>query len=225
MICRRARFSRSRAFNRSATSLGTPARTPLSRSNLFHPLIERLRRAAEFPKLSRKQPPNARRVRPRDPKPSRTARPRTSEENLFLVLLIMAPLSQELEPPPNRRGSPATIGRRHPTIATMQILEPSNSWSDRKSIDQLSQPLTPSASIPSPGLIGRRKPAALVPRCPNEQRPKTEPAGDNGPHNLAVLRHMALNVLRKDPRKESLRAKFKIAAWNNDYLLSLLDKF
>ena len=57
----------------------------------------------------------------------------------------------------------------------------------------------------------------------NEDRDRTRK--DNGPHNLAVLRHMALNVLRKDPRKESLRAKFKIAAWNNDYLLSLLDKF
>ena len=57
----------------------------------------------------------------------------------------------------------------------------------------------------------------------NKDRDRTR--RDNGPHNLAVLRHMALNVLRKDPRKESLRAKFKIAAWNNDYLLSLLDKF
>ena len=57
----------------------------------------------------------------------------------------------------------------------------------------------------------------------NEDRDRTRM--DNGPHNLAVLRHMALNVLRKDPRKDSLRAKFKIAAWNNDYLLSLLAKF
>ena len=48
---------------------------------------------------------------------------------------------------------------------------------------------------------------------------------DNGPQNLAVLRHMALNVMRKDPRKASLRAKFKIAAWNNDYLASLLAQF
>ncbi len=48
---------------------------------------------------------------------------------------------------------------------------------------------------------------------------------DNGPQNLAVLRHMALNVMRKDRRKESLRAKFKIAAWNNDYLKSLLAQF
>ena len=36
--------------------------------------------------------------------PHRTAQ--TSEENLFLVVLIMAPLSQELEPPPN----PVRIG-------------------------------------------------------------------------------------------------------------------
>jgi predicted transposase YbfD/YdcC len=48
---------------------------------------------------------------------------------------------------------------------------------------------------------------------------------DNGPQNLAVLRHMALNVMRKDPRKASLRGKFKIAAWNNDYLVNLLSQF
>ncbi len=30
-----------------------------------------------------------------------TARSRTSGENLFVVLLIVAPLSQELEPPAN----------------------------------------------------------------------------------------------------------------------------
>lgn len=48
---------------------------------------------------------------------------------------------------------------------------------------------------------------------------------DNAPQNLAGLRHMALNVMRKDPRKASLRAKFKIAAWNSDYLTSLLAQF
>jgi hypothetical protein len=31
----------------------------------------------------------------------RTARARTSAENLFVVLLVMAPSSQELEPPAN----------------------------------------------------------------------------------------------------------------------------
>ena len=61
--------------------------------------------------LSRKQPPNARRVRPRDPQPSAPHWAQTSEENLFLVLLIMAPLSQELEPPPNPvRFSPTKRG-------------------------------------------------------------------------------------------------------------------
>jgi len=42
---------------------------------------------------------------------------------------------------------------------------------------------------------------------------------DNGPHNLAVLRHMALNVMRKEESKTSLRGKFKKAAWNQDYLV------
>ena len=45
---------------------------------------------------------------------------------------------------------------------------------------------------------------------------------DNGPHNLAVLRHMVLNVMQKDPTKESLRGKLKRAAWDDAYLMSLL---
>jgi len=48
---------------------------------------------------------------------------------------------------------------------------------------------------------------------------------DNGPQNLAVLRHMALNVMRKDSRKESLRAKFHMAAWSEEYLANLLFQF
>ena len=57
----------------------------------------------------------------------------------------------------------------------------------------------------------------------DEDRQRTR--RDNAPQNLAILRHMALNVMRKDPRKDSLRAKFNIAAWNNDYLTSLLARF
>ena len=57
----------------------------------------------------------------------------------------------------------------------------------------------------------------------DEDRDRTRK--DNGPQNLAVLRHIALNVMRKDPKKASLRAKFKIAAWNNNYLVSLLAQF
>jgi len=48
---------------------------------------------------------------------------------------------------------------------------------------------------------------------------------DNGPHNLAVLRHMALNVMRKENSKLSVRAKFKKAAWNTQYLMKLLAIF
>jgi len=48
---------------------------------------------------------------------------------------------------------------------------------------------------------------------------------DNGPHNLAVLRHMALNIMRKENSKGSLRGKFKRAAWNTDFLVRLLALF
>jgi len=47
----------------------------------------------------------------------------------------------------------------------------------------------------------------------------------NGPHNLAVLRHMALNVMQKDPTKGSLRGKLKRAGWDDAYLSTLLARF
>jgi predicted transposase YbfD/YdcC len=48
---------------------------------------------------------------------------------------------------------------------------------------------------------------------------------DNGPHNLAVLRHMALNVMQKDTTKGSLRTKFMRAGWDDRYMVRLLALF
>ena len=45
---------------------------------------------------------------------------------------------------------------------------------------------------------------------------------DNGPENLAILRHIALNLLSKEKTKISKRRKLNKAAWNNDYLRSLI---
>lgn len=47
----------------------------------------------------------------------------------------------------------------------------------------------------------------------------------NGPHNLAVLRHMALNVMQRDGEKGSLRGKFKRAGWDEAYLARLMTLF
>jgi len=47
----------------------------------------------------------------------------------------------------------------------------------------------------------------------------------NGPHTLAVLRHLALNVMQKDASKGSLCGKFKRAAWDDAYLSRLLASF
>ena len=44
----------------------------------------------------------------------------------------------------------------------------------------------------------------------------------NGPENLAVLRHMAINVMQKDATKGSLRGKLKRAGWDDAYLARLL---
>lgn len=45
---------------------------------------------------------------------------------------------------------------------------------------------------------------------------------DNSPYNLAILRHMALNLMHKDRSKVSLRGKINLAAWKNDYLAQLI---
>ncbi len=48
---------------------------------------------------------------------------------------------------------------------------------------------------------------------------------DNAPENLAIIRHIALNLLKQDKTKKgSIRNKRNRAGWDNDYLLSLLIK-
>lgn len=45
---------------------------------------------------------------------------------------------------------------------------------------------------------------------------------DHAPANFTTLRHMALNLIRKSPGKDSLRLKRKVAAWDGDFLASLI---
>lgn len=45
---------------------------------------------------------------------------------------------------------------------------------------------------------------------------------DHGPENLALLRRFALNLLRTNPAKGSIRLKSKRAGWRDDFLLSVL---
>jgi predicted transposase YbfD/YdcC len=47
----------------------------------------------------------------------------------------------------------------------------------------------------------------------------------NGPQNIAILRHMAMNVVQKNGSKDSLRGKLQRAAWDNAYLSRLLALF
>lgn len=53
----------------------------------------------------------------------------------------------------------------------------------------------------------------------NEDQSRTRVG--HGPHNMAILRHMALNMMHKDSTKGSLGGKFKRAGWNDASLTSL----
>lgn len=45
---------------------------------------------------------------------------------------------------------------------------------------------------------------------------------DNAPANFTTLKHMAHNLIRKAPGKDSLRLRRKVAAWDDDFLASLI---
>ena len=47
---------------------------------------------------------------------------------------------------------------------------------------------------------------------------------DNAPANFAAVKHMASNILRKAPGKDSLRVKRKMAAWDDGFLASLVTR-
>jgi predicted transposase YbfD/YdcC len=45
---------------------------------------------------------------------------------------------------------------------------------------------------------------------------------DNAPQNLALIRKLALNLIRKHPEKGSIKGKIKRAAWDDTFLVSML---
>ena len=47
---------------------------------------------------------------------------------------------------------------------------------------------------------------------------------DHAPDNFAVLRHIALNMIKRETSlKKSIKSKRLRAGWDNDYLLKVLD--
>jgi predicted transposase YbfD/YdcC len=45
---------------------------------------------------------------------------------------------------------------------------------------------------------------------------------DHAPANFTTLKHIALNLIRREPGKDSLRLKRKVAAWDDDFLASVI---
>jgi len=47
---------------------------------------------------------------------------------------------------------------------------------------------------------------------------------DHAPANFTTIKHMALNLLRNVPGKDSIRLRRKVAAWDDDFLANLIAK-
>ena len=45
---------------------------------------------------------------------------------------------------------------------------------------------------------------------------------NNAPANFTTIKHMAHNLIRRAPGKDSLRLRRKVAAWDDDFLASLI---
>jgi predicted transposase YbfD/YdcC len=45
---------------------------------------------------------------------------------------------------------------------------------------------------------------------------------DHAPANFTTIKHMALNLIRRAPGRDSLRLRQKVAAWDDDFLASLI---
>ena len=52
----------------------------------------------------------------------------------------------------------------------------------------------------------------------------TRNRNDNSAYNLAILCHMALNLMQLDRSRVSLRSKFSLAAWKDEFLAELLSR-
>ncbi len=47
---------------------------------------------------------------------------------------------------------------------------------------------------------------------------------DHGPKNMATIKHMAMNLIRAAPGKDSLKVRRKAAGWNQDYLRAIITR-
>ena len=47
---------------------------------------------------------------------------------------------------------------------------------------------------------------------------------ENGPANMATIKHAALNLIKEIPDKASFKIKKKTAAWNDDYLFNAISQ-
>ena len=54
----------------------------------------------------------------------------------------------------------------------------------------------------------------------NEDRQRNRTG--HGPENLALMRRMALNIVRREPGKDAMRGKLKRAGWDDRFLLNMI---
>ena len=73
-----------------------------------------------------------------------------------------------------------------------------------------------------PQPLGHREPACIGCSTSISREDANRARKDNAPENLAILRRLALNIVRSHPHPASLRRKIKRAGWDNAFLLAML---
>jgi hypothetical protein len=85
-------------------------------------------------------------------------------------------------------------------------------------MSSMKAPQPPRLSVQQPS-GGGKQPALVIDMVfRDDDRIKTEHA----PANFTTLKHIAHNLIRKAPGKDSLRLRRKTAAWDDDFLATLV---
>src|SRR5450631_1850956 len=120
-------------------------------------------------------------------------------------------------------GDPPLSGRRRggPDHFAQAPAGPARRRAVRALLSLVQIPVSQAAAANYPQPLGHREPLHWVLDV-NFGEDRNRARKDNAPENLAILRRLALNILRTHPNPASIRRKIKRAGWDDAFLMATL---